>query len=84
MIFLLKGGDYLRKFKDGKTMYYVNSKDLIEMVTIVEFSIYPLGWGFMRSSDNNLYAISKANVNNFYSTKDEAEQSIYNIFTVMN
>lgn len=71
--------------KDKRTVYRFNEKTRqVEACTLMKFSFYPSGWGYLKVSDSNLYAVTKKDLEEFYLTREEAERSEYNLFTVGN
>lgn len=75
---------FLRYLKDGKDMFLIDSNDNINIITFVKFPSYSYGYGFLMLGDNRLHSINSRNINNIYLSREDAENSLYNLFTVGN
>lgn len=72
----------LNQLKDGQSVFLLNNKkEIIEKCVLVGFNFYPLKFGYMKESDNNLYVLNEKDLNNMYGSIDEAESNIYNLFS---
>lgn len=75
---------FLKYLKDGKDMFLIDNNDTINVITFVKFDNYPYGYGFLMMGDNRLHSLNSKNINNIFISRKEAENSIYNLFTVCN
>lgn len=62
-----------------KTVYLVKNDKVIEC-NLLKCVFYPLGYGYTKMLDNNLYALTKSDLKFIYASKEEADNSIHNLF----